>query len=313
MTATIAFVMDPLEGIEPQVDTSFGLMLAAQARGARVFHVPPAGISLGNNAVVFHGSSVELNDTKGNSAHFRVIERTTIAAADCAGVFIRTDPPFDEDYLTATWLLSFAERQGTRIINSPAGIRAANEKLYALEFPQFCPRTIVSANRAEILTFIETCGGEAIAKPIDGFAGFGILRLHADDSNCSAIIDLLSLEGKRPILVQEYLAAGADGDKRLFFVDGHLRGAVSRVAPSNDHRGNVHVGGSVVKAELDGYDRFIEAALGDRLRADGLYFVGVDVIDSKLIEVNVTSPTLIRQLTSLSGLDLAEEIVGSLF
>jgi len=311
MPSILAFVMDPMEGINIHVDTSFAFMLAGVPRGGRIFHVAPKDLDLRGDQLFLRGRFIEVQSVEG--AHYRVLEETSVPASDCLAIFVRTDPPFDEAYLTATWLLGFAERAGVRVINSPRGIRSANEKLYALEFSELCPETIISSSKSEILAFIEECGGQAIGKPLDGFGGFGVLRLERRDSNCKGIIDLLTREGAETILVQRYLPQAVDGDKRLLLVDGKVRGAVKRVPTGGDHRGNVHVGGVAQACELDDDDFRIEAVLGDRLREDGLYFVGIDVIAGKLIEVNVTSPTLVQELRNLSGIDLADEVIGSLF
>ncbi|MEC9464636.1 MAG: glutathione synthase, partial [Myxococcota bacterium] len=310
MASTIAFVMDPMEGIGVEADTSFAFMLAAQSQGSRVFHVSPGDISLHGADISLGGRFVEVFDRVGD--HFRVVETARIWARDCHAIFIRTDPPFDEDYLMATWLLSFAERQGVRVVNSPAGIRAANEKLYALEFAEHCPTTLVTSSQAEVLQFLESYGGSGIVKPLNGHGGFGVLKVSTDDSNTKAIIDLLTHEGDRPILVQEFLPEAAQGDKRIILVDGTIRGGIMRVPREDDHRGNVHVGGQVVSCEIDEADRKIEEAMSERLRADGLYFVGIDVIAGKLIEVNVTSPTLVREIKRLGGPDIATEVIRSL-
>ncbi|MEZ0314297.1 MAG: glutathione synthase [Myxococcota bacterium] len=310
MQRTVAFVMDPLERIHPAADTSFALMLEAQARGFRVLHVAPKALSLAGSALTIEGHEVELQDTP--TDYFKVLAPLRLAATDCAAIFIRTDPPFDEHYLMATWLLSFAEEAGVRVINSPRGIRGANEKLYALIFADVCPETIITTSRDEVKRFLKEHGGQAIAKPLDGHGGFGVMRLMAGDSNVNAIVDTLSVEGKKPILVQAYLPEGAVGDKRLFMIDGKLAAALQRVPPAGDHRGNVHVGGSVKAAEVGDAERKIAERLGPRLKADGIYFAGLDVIADKLIEVNVTSPTLTRELKRLGGADIPKLIFDSL-
>jgi glutathione synthase len=311
MSKTIAFVMDPMEGLHIEADTSFAFMLAAAHRDARVLHVLPSDIMLSEGKVWLRGRYVQVRDKVGD--HFNVVEAALVCANDCTAIFIRTDPPFDEDYLTCTWLLSFAERQGVRVLNSPAGIRSANEKLYALEFPELCPETIVTNCRQEALNFIESLGGTAIAKPLDGHGGFGVVRLSTKDSNTRAIFDLLTREEKLPILLQAFLPEAAIGDKRVILVDGRIRGGIVRVPTGGDHRGNVHVGGRVEACEITDADRRIETAIGDRLREDGLSFVGIDVIGDKLIEVNVTSPTLLREIHRLGGPDIAAEVIQSLF
>lgn len=309
MTRTLAFIMDPLAQIHPSADTSFAFMLAAADRGFRVVHVAPADVSLDHNQVLMQGTHVEVSD-QSRPDHFRVIEPVQLRATDCAAIFIRTDPPFDTDYLTLTWLLSFAEKAGVLVINSPSGLRTANEHLYSLHFPELCPETLISNQRDEIIAFVRRLGGSAIGKPIDGHGGYGVVRLRDDDHNLRALIDLLTLEGKQPTMVQRYLPEAAQGDKRLILLNGELRGAVLRVPSAGDHRGNVHVGGTARPAELTPTDRAIAGAMRDRLVADKLYFVGLDVIGDRLIEVNVTSPTLVRELLNLGGPDLAAEVMA---
>ena len=309
MSLNIAFIMDPLERMVVKADTSFAFMLAAQDRGHRIVHVDPAHVHLRGNRVVLGGQAIRVFDR--TPGHFERIEDVHSDATQFDAIFIRTDPPFDQAYVTLTWLLSFAEKQGVRVINSPRGLRAANEKLYALEFLDLCPQTLVTNNAEEIRSFWAEVNHEAIIKPLDGHGGFGVLRLSKSDTNVNAIIDMLSLEGNQPVMVQEYLAAGAQGDKRLFVIDGELRAAVMRVPPSNDHRSNVHVGGKVKTCRILPEDERIARSMANRLQGDGLFFAGLDVIDGKLIEVNVTSPTLVRELKYLGGPDLAAAMIES--
>ncbi|HET6343690.1 MAG TPA: glutathione synthase [Myxococcota bacterium] len=309
MALTFAFVMDPIERVNIRTDTSFAFMLAACGRGHRVLHVAPQDIALVGSMPHLTGRQLEVYDRLGD--HFRVIEKVRVEASACDAIMIRTDPPFDAAYLTVTWMLSLAEEQGVRIINSPAGIRSANEKMYALNFVELCPDTIVTASREDIRAFVAAHGDQAIAKPLDGHGGYGVVRLRQGDSNLNAVVDLLTQEGKRPIVVQQFLPEAAQGDKRLLMVDGEIRGAVRRVPRQDDHRGNVHVGGRAEACELTAADHAIGKAMGDRLRADKLFFVGLDVIGDKLIEVNVTSPTLVQELRNLGGPDLAKEVIDA--
>jgi glutathione synthase len=309
MALTLAFVMDPLDRVSPDVDTSFAFMFEAHSRGHRVLHVLPSEVGLRSNVCLLGGRDVEVRDEQ--QTPFEIRETVHLEAAACDAIFVRTDPPFDQEYLTVTWMLSFAERAGVRVINSPRGLRAANEKLYALHWPELCPRTIVSNSHDEISRFIDAVGGEAVLKPVDGHGGYGVVRVKAGDPNIHALIDMLTLEGKVATVAQEYLPAAEQGDKRLFVVNGELRACILRVPQAGDFRSNVHVGGRVEGCALSDADRQIVAAMGDRLRADGLYFVGLDVIGGKLSEVNVTSPTLIRELARLGGPDLAAEVLDS--
>jgi len=309
LSLNLAFVMDPLERVDVEADTTFALMLAAQARGHALYYVPPRALELDHDHVVLRARRAHVEPVAGR--HYRLEPEAALHARDCAAIFLRTDPPVDVPYLETTWLLSFAEREGVLVVNSPAGVRAANEKLYALEFAALCPPTAVTSSVATVRAFMAAHGGEVVVKPLDGHGGFGVLRLHDGDSNINGIVDLLTLEGRRPLLVQRYLPEGAQGDRRLHVIDGELRGVLRRVPKAGDHRGNVHVGGRVEACEPTDADRALVGAMSARLRADGLFFVGLDVIGGKLIEVNVTSPTLLQELRRLGGPDLAAEIVAA--
>jgi len=300
---TLAFIMEPLEGNDVPTSTSFTFMLAGAARGCRILHVRPDAVELVGDDVMLRATEVEVFDSNN---HFRVVDLVSIKAIDCAAVFIRTDPPFDEHYLTVCWILSFAEAKGARIINSPKGLRDANEHLYGLFFPELCPATVVSSSSETIRSFVDAQGGEAIAKPIDGHAGFGVVQLRLNDSNCNAIIDMLTCMGKQPTMVQEIVSGE---DKRLLLVDGELRGAVMRIPKDGEHRSNIQTGGRAVVVEITDADRHIAATMSSRFRSDGLFFVGLDVMGDKLIEVNVTSPALARTLLDLGGPDIAAEVI----
>jgi len=306
-----AFVMDPMDKISPKTDSSFALMLAAQKRGSRLLHVRPDSLELDGAQVWLKGMEVKVCD--GVAQYFEMVAPVKVRAEECQAIFIRTDPPFDLSYLNVTWILSFAAKAGVLVVNSPDGIRAANEKLYALNFIDLCPNTIISSDRERIIDVLSSWGGEGIIKPIDGHGGFGVMRLRDQDSNLRAIVDLLTIEGTQPIVLQEYLSEAIDGDKRLILIDGELRGAIQRIPSSGDHRGNVHVGGTVSPVDPDDRDFEIATEMRKQLKQDGLFFVGIDVIAGKLIEVNVTSPTLLREISALGGPNLAQEIIDAVF
>ena len=309
MSLTLAFIMDPLDRVNIEADTSFAFMLEGFSRGHEIIHVNPADLVLEDDNVFLRGRRVEVFNKEG--AHFRVVSEARVAATDCAAIFIRTDPPFDHAYLTTTWILSFAEKKGVRIINSPHGLRTANEHLFSLEVADLCPATLVSNSRSEIREWVRSQGGQAIAKPIDGHAGFGVVRLAEGDSNVNALIDMLTLEGRIPIMVQEFVGDGTSGDKRLIVIDGKVRGAICRVPKSGDHRGNVHVGGTTESCGISSSDNVIAERMAPLLKKHGLYFVGLDVIGDRLIEVNVTSPTLVQEIRRSGGPDLAKEMIDS--
>jgi glutathione synthase len=223
-------------------------------------------------------------------------------------VLVRTDPPFDSDYLWCTLMLDRLEGQ-TAVINRPGGLRQANEKLYACRFPELMPSTLVASDKPRIKQFVSEVGGRAVIKPLGGAGGEGVMALWEGDLNLNAIIEATTHGGRRVAMVQQFLPAVHEGDKRILLLDGEPLGAILRVPQKGDVRSNIHVGGSVVKAELDAADRHIIETLGPQLRADGLYFVGLDVIGGKLTEVNVTSPTGIQQMSRLDGVDHSDHVV----
>ena len=310
MAKRFAFIVDPMEEMIPAEDTTFAFMLAAAAKGHEVVHVLARNVAYKNGSVYLQGHQVDVFDR--DEKHFTQGQALSLEAKEFQAIFIRSNPPFDEAYLNLTWLLSFAEAQGVRIVNSPKGLRNANEHLYALEFPEYSPATLVSNQQSKIKEFVSEVGGIAIAKPIDGHAGFGVLKLQIGDSNLPAIVDVLTNEGQTPIIVQTYIPEAQEGDKRVILVDGEPRGAVLRVPGAEDHRGNLHVGAKAAAYELNERDLEICAAMAPKLREDGLFFAGIDILGDYLIEVNVTSPTLVRELKRLGGPDVAAEVIAAL-
>lgn len=241
--------------------------------------------------------------------YFRFGERHAVRLADVEAVFIRKDPPFDQAYLYATLLLERA-RGRTVIMNDPRGLRDANEKLYALHFPQHMPQTLVASDRDRIFSFVGEVGGTAVIKPLDGAGGSGVMLLRQDDANNRSIVDVLTGEGSRLAMVQEYLPAVRQGDKRVILLDGEPLGAINRVPRADDIRSNIHVGGRVEPTELTEKERAIVVDIAPRLRADGLIFVGLDMIGERLTEVNVTSPTGIQELSRHKGRDVAADVIA---
>jgi len=218
---------------------------------------------------------------------------------DTDAVLVRTDPPVDADYLAMTLLLEFAGGT-TVVVNDPRGLREANEKLYACRFPELIPPTVVSAGAGTLLAFAEHHDG-AVLKPLDGHGGAGVVRLSVGDPDGPALVAAATGDGSRPVMAQKFLAGVAEGDRRILLVDGEPLGVLNRRPAPGEFRANIGRGASVEVVELDDRDRRILDALAPSLRADGLWFVGIDVIDGRLSEVNVTSPTGLRQLVRLSG------------
>ncbi len=226
---------------------------------------------------------------------YEVGDRRFCCLEEMDAVFMRTDPPVTTAYLYATYILDYIDPQKTLVLNHPAGLRNANEKMYGLQFTNVIPETIVSQHKSEIRAFTEK-QGMAVLKPIGGKAGEGILLLKPDDPNFNSLIELSTQQGTLPTIVQNYLPAAREGDKRIILLNGEPIGAINRVPSGNEFRGNMAVGGRVVKTEITAREQEICSTVAPKLREDGLYFVGLDVIGGYLTEVNVTSPTGIREV-----------------
>ena len=302
----IVFVMDPVATVIVDEDTSFALMLALQERGHHVDHCLYGDLDLIDG---FPRARVRRATMKRDpAAPITLGEPEVVDLREVDAVWIRKDPPFDSNYLWLTLVLERL-RGETFVLNDPRGLRDTNEKLYACNFPELTPRTLVSADKARIKEFLGEVGGKGVIKPIDGHGGGGIFAVDLEDRNLNAHIETVTRDGRTMAMVQEFLPAVREGDKRVLVVDGEILGAILRVPRHDDLRSNIHVGGSVVATEISADDRRIVETLAPRLRAEGLYFVGLDVIGGKLTEVNVTSPTGIQQMSRLSGTSCEEKTI----
>jgi glutathione synthase len=300
------FVMDTLDRVNPEKDTTFAFLEAAQRKGHTSLHCLPHDVAVHEGKPRARVRPIRILTEAPFVALGDASQVEELLAADA--IFIRKDPPFDPAYLYLTLLLEHA-RGGPVIVNDPRGLRDANEKLYAMQFRDWMPRTIVSADRTAIMDFVAEVGGNAVIKPLDGAGGVGVLQLRKDDKNARAIVDVLTAEGARIAMVQAFLPAVTAGDKRVILLDGEPLGAILRVPRGDDIRSNIHVGGSVVPTELTPRERELVAAIGPRLRQDGLVFVGLDVIGEHLTEVNVTSPTGIQELGRFTGTKPADKVI----
>jgi glutathione synthase len=309
-----AYVIDPIAKLDPGHDSSVALMEAAQALGHEVWITEASSLSVADGKAWAIAQPVSLQPVQlgegrwiAPSDWFQVGDRVLLRLDEMDAVFMRTDPPVAVPYLYATYILDYVDPGKTLVINSPAGIRDANEKMYALQFTQAIPTTIVSQDKQVIRDFVEQ-QGTAVLKPLGGKAGEGILLIEAGDRNFNSLIEI-STQGKQPIMVQAYLPAAKEGDKRIILLNGEPIGAVNRIPTGKEFRGNMAVGGRAAQVEITDRDRQICTQVAPALKRDGLYFVGIDIIGGYLTEVNVTSPTGIREIDRLDGVCLGKEVM----
>jgi glutathione synthase len=298
------YVMDGLDRIQPDRDTTFAFQRAAQRRGHLALHCELPDVFIVDGDVWASVRELTVSDI---APHFQVSAAREVRLAEVECVFIRKDPPFDAEYLYVTLMLEKL-RGRALVVNDPRGLRDANEKLYALHFAQHMPRTLVTSNRSRIHAFIASVG-TGVVKPLDGAGGSGVIVVDRRDRNSRSIVDYLSNEGTRHIMVQEFLPAVRQGDKRVLVLDGEILGAINRIARDDDVRSNIHAGGRVERCDVTSMERDIVEDMKTRLVADGLMFVGLDFIGEKLTEVNVTSPTGIQELSRHLGQDVAERVI----
>jgi glutathione synthase len=285
-------------------DTTFAFITAAQARGHEALHTSFSDVFVEEGEPFATVRPVKVSKS---APHFTYGDARDIRLADVQAVLIRKDPPFDSAYLYGTLMLERL-RDRTVLMNDPRGLREANEKLYALHFSRHMPKTYVGNSAKKIFEFTDKVG-KAVIKPLHGAGGAGVLALERKDKNARSIVDILTDEGRRSVMVQEYLPAVTDGDRRIILLDGEVLGAINRVPREDDIRSNIHVGGRVVPHTLSETELKIVQDVAPRLKRDGLIFVGLDVIGGKLTEVNVTSPTGIQELSSHGGKDMATPVI----
>jgi len=303
MSLTVAVQMDPLDSINIAGDSSFALMLTAQERGHSLFHYAAEDLNYRDGRVWAKAYPVTVQRVVGD--HFSVGEPVNLDLGDEADVVLmRQDPPFDLGYITATHLLERIA-DTTLVVNDPAQVRNAPEKVFVLDYPQFMPPTLVTRSLDEARKFLAEHGAIVI-KPLHGNGGKAIFKVESDGANLSALIEVFNMTWREPHMVQAFLPDVAKGDKRIVLVDGEIAGAINRLPGEGEIRSNLAVGGSAEKTELTDKEREICAVLGPELKKRGLLFVGIDVIGGKwLTEINVTSPTGIVAIDRFNGTDIA--------
>ncbi|MDY6938910.1 MAG: glutathione synthase [Cyanobacteriota bacterium] len=311
-----AFIIDPIERLDPGHDTTVAFMEAAIARGHEVWIALARDLGVADGKARAAMQPVQLTPVQLQGDRWVSVEkwyelgdRVLLPLEEMDAVFMRTDPPVNVPYLYATYILDYVNPDKTLVVNNPRGLRTANEKMYALQFREAIPKTIVTQNKQVIREFVES-EGRAILKPLGGKAGEGILFLEAGDRNLNSLVELSTQQGQIPVMVQVFLPEAKEGDKRIILLEGNPLGAVNRIPTGSEFRGNMAVGGRVAKVEITDRERDICAQLAPTLQRDGLYFVGIDIIGGYLTEVNVTSPTGIREIDRLSDVRLGEKTIA---
>ena len=313
----LAFIIDPIHQLDPCHDTSVALMEAAQILGHEVWVTQANLLSVVEGKAWAILQRVELIPVQLVEGRYFAVNpwyklstahRSFTCLETMNAVFMRTDPPVNDSYLYATYILDYIDQNKTLVINSPKGIRGANEKMYALQFTNVIPETIVSADKQVIRQFVEAKGA-AVLKPLGNKAGEGILFLQPSDRNFNSIVELSTFQGRLPVMVQTYLPQAKEGDKRIILLNGEPIGALNRLSSGSDFRNNMATGGTVAKTEITAREHEICAQIAEKLRQDGLIFVGIDVIGGYLTEVNVTSPTGVREIDRLDGANLGRQVI----
>lgn len=304
----LLFIVDPLDRLALAGDTSYALMLEAAARGWDVWTCQLEHLALVDDDATADAAPTSVVPATTPAEAFEIGARSTHRLAGFDVVLMRKDPPLDVNYLHATWILDHA-RGKTLLVNDPHGLRELNEHLAVLRFPSLTPPSIVTRSAARLRAFQAAHGGAMVVKPIDGYGGLGIFVVRDGDPNASSILETSTAAGTRWTLAQQYLPAAVEGDKRIILADGEPVGAVLRVPPSAEARGNLHVGGTPVKTVIDARDREIIDAVTPMLRQHGQILVGLDVIGGMLTEINITSPTGVRQASRLDERNVAAPIL----
>ncbi len=306
----LAVILDPLEEIKTYKDTTYAIMREAAKRSHGVYALMQGDVFLRDGLVRGYARELMLKDDPHD--WYQAGESKAQPLKDFNAVLMRKDPPFDMEYVYSTYLLELAEQQGARVVNSPRAIRDYNEKLAIAKFPEFMTPTLVARNADEVRDFIRE-HGDCILKPLDGMGGSGIFRVSPTEPNLNAIIETLMQEGARTIMAQRLIPEIAKGDKRVLVIDGEVVPyALARIPKAGETRGNLARGGTGVAQPISKRDREIAEALGPKLKADGLLLVGLDIIGDYLTEVNVTSPTCMREIEDQTGFNSAALMVDAL-
>lgn len=310
MSFDIVVVMDPIGSIKIAKDSTFAMLLEAQRRGHRLFYVVPGGLSVTDGTAQALLAPLEVRDDPANWFTLGLPSQTALRAGHV--VLMRKDPPVDNEYIHDTQILGLAQQAGALVVNDPQGLRDYNEKLAALLFPQCCPPTLVSRDAAALKAFVNL-HGEAVLKPLDGMGGRSIFRARAGEANLNVILETLTQGGHSLAMAQRFIPEITSGDKRILLVDGEpVPYCLARIPQGDEFRGNLAAGGRGEGRPLSDRDRWIAAQVGPEMKRRGMVFVGLDVIGDYLTEVNVTSPTCIRELDAQYGLNIAGDLMDAI-
>ncbi len=305
MGLAAAIQMDPIQTVNIDADSNFALALEAQARGHALYHYLPTALTLRDGRLYARGHKLEVFRRYGDHYKFGDEEELDLEGFDL--ILMRQDPPFDMAYITATHLLELLPPDGPLVVNNPASVRNAPEKLFVLRFKELMPPTLLTLDRNEIKAFWDE-HKEIILKPLFGHGGAGIVHLRPGDENLNSFVEMYQQMYREPIMVQRYIPEVRNGDKRIVLIDGEAAGGVLRVPTADEARANFHTGGSAQKTELTPRDKDICAAIGPTLKEQGLLFVGIDVIGDYVTEINVTCPTGLQEIGRLDGTNLAADV-----
>ncbi|MEM7007858.1 MAG: glutathione synthase [Thermodesulfobacteriota bacterium] len=307
MKLKMAFVMDPVDSINTEKDTTFVLMLEAQAKGHEVWYLELKDLFVKEARPYGNATPITLERSE---VFYHLGQTQTLSLDSFDTVWMRKDPPVNNDFLYATYILSLVDETKTKVINNPTGIRESNEKMYSLFFPEIIPDSLVTKNISELQEFLNESGGEMVVKPLDGHGGEGIFYVREGDKNANVILESITKFESEYIIAQKFIKEVSVGDKRIIILNGEPLGAVLRVPKSGgEFRSNFHSGGSPAKSDLTDRDLEICQLIGPRLREDGLYFVGIDVIGGYVTEINTTSPTGIQEINNLDRVKLETKVI----
>jgi glutathione synthase len=310
MSVRLGVVMDPIGSINIKKDSTFAMLLEAQARGWQLHYMEQGDLFLRDGRAFARMQLLAVEENARNWFSLSTHDTLPMEALDV--ILMRKDPPFDMEYIYTTYMLEHGEDAGVLVLNKPESLRDANEKLYATWFPQCCPPTLVTRSPTQIRDFLEE-HRDIIVKPLDSMGGTLVFRLRQYDPNISVIIETLTQLARRFVMAQRFIPEIAQGDKRILLIDGEpVPFALARIPAPGETRGNLAAGGRGVGVELSDRDRWICTQVGPKLRAKGLVFVGLDVIGEYLTEINVTSPTCIRELDALYGLNISTRLLDAI-